>query len=86
MIVSELIELLKQVPSNAVVVLSRDEEGNGFLPLRVVEDGMRYDFDSCEVGYAVITPSMKLKGYTDEDALEIHDGVNCVEECVILWP
>jgi hypothetical protein len=77
--VAELIEILKEEDPMALVVLSRDPEGNGFNECRGFSTDC-YDPDGRELGLAELTPELKAKGYTDEDVLE--DGV----PCVTLWP
>lgn len=78
-LVSELIEALEGFNPDAVVVLSRDEEGNGYDTLYSLEE-MMYDPRHRQIGYAKITPEMRKMGYTEEDTLP--DGV----PAVVLWP
>lgn len=82
MTVGELIELLSKVPTNAIVVLSRDEEGNAFNPLWKTEAGLRFSHETGEIGYIDITPSMRSVGFSEEDMMGPDEG----DECVVLWP
>lgn len=75
-------KLLKEQDPNALVVLSRDEEGNGFSELGDVATNMNFAKDGYDgnVGYRELTPKLKKLGYTEEDLLE--DG----KPCIVLWP
>ncbi len=69
--VSELIEMLEAFDSDALVVQSKDSEGNGFSPVTEVEDGH-------------YTPFNKWSGevHHPDDAPDYPDA----EACVCLWP
>lgn len=43
MTVRELMDTLATMRSDALVVMSRDSEGNGYAPLRVVDEAMYLD-------------------------------------------
>ena len=79
MTVKDLIAKLETMGPERVVVLSRDEEGNGYELCRVVETGM---FGDGEVGLeaADLTPALRAKGYGEEDVK------NVGQPCVCLWP
>jgi len=74
----ELIEILNTFPGDPVIVLSRDEEGNGYLPLWTVDDYI-YNERTGEIGFDNLTPQLKKQGYTQEDLIE---GV----PALVLWP
>ena len=76
--VKELIELLQGFDPDALMIMQRDPEGNGYAPLSGAEDGT-WDADAGEYGYAELTPELESKGYYEDDMI---DG----EPAVVLWP
>ena len=79
MIVSELIEYLKVIDQDRVVVLSVDAEGNNY---RLLEKGA-IDGHNCaflqarsQVGLERLTESLEGRGYSDENVLS--NGVPAV--------
>ncbi len=79
--VKELIEILNECNPESLVVLSRDEEGNGYEEARAVNsDEYNYDPEQQEIGLKKLTPELKKLGYSEEDLME--EGV----EAVIIWP
>lgn len=77
MTVIQLIKRLQKEDPKALVVLSRDPEGNGFEELVYVDGD--YMFADGEIGYSKITPALKKQGFTEDDIL---DG----KRAVVLWP
>jgi hypothetical protein len=75
--IKELIERLQKENQDDIVVISRDEEGNGFGLLHDIDLAKYKDGGTCP---REITPKMREIGFTDED---IFDGG---ENCVVLWP
>lgn len=77
MTVKQLINDLSKCDPNSIVILSQDEEGNGFSPLADVDNLKNY----CEgeIGLRELTPKLKNMGYTKEDLLK-------GEKAVVLWP
>lgn len=70
--VSELIECLENLDQDRIVVLSIDEEGNGYRLLE--KDGIggqntAFDKENQEVGLERLTNALKEKGYCEEDVL-----------------
>jgi len=81
--VSELIEELKQLPQDHIVVLSRDAEGNGYSALDsngVCYGNMKYHEGDSEIGLAKLDQESIDAGYDEEDVLE--GG----EPCIVLYP
>ena len=79
--VKELIEILSKCNPDADVVLSRDEEGNGYSSLSGVS--LEYNWDgeyNAEIGLKELTPELIKAGYEEEDTMP--DGL----DCVVLWP
>lgn len=74
-----LIELLKQVSPDTIIVLSKDEEGNSYRQPYAVSTDYNYDAESREVGLRQLTKEDLKKGYTDEDVMT--NG----KPCVCLW-
>jgi hypothetical protein len=77
MTVKELIEVLTRLNQDAIVVLSKDSEGNYCSPLSDVETA-NYAADSPtsgEIGLIELTPDAIEHGYTEEDVI---DGVPAV--------
>lgn len=73
--VKELIEKLKAVDPDMLVVMSSDAEGNGFHPLEDAETG---GYADGEVGLLELTEELKAKGYSEEDVRG--------EPAMVLWP
>jgi hypothetical protein len=80
MTVRELIEQLKDVAPDHLVVLSRDEEGNGYGELDDVETGMRFDPEWGQTGYEELTDELRENGYSEDDVMK--GGL----PCVVLFP
>lgn len=80
MTVGELCEALHGMDSDMLVVLARDEEGNGYHPLEAVDaTGSAWDEDSGEIGLRALNPTLEATGYSADDVV---DG----PPCVVLWP
>lgn len=79
--VGQLIDQLQELDPSLLVVMSCDEEGNGFGEVREVQSDNRIfnDEDDGSVGYAALTPELEESGYTEDD---IYEGA----PCVVLWP
>lgn len=75
--VKELIEELKTCDPESIVVLSIDEEGNGYNLLYQVDDS--HNYSDGEIGLREITKVDEKQGYSEEDILE-------GEKAVVLWP
>ncbi len=78
MTVGELIKELENFDSDRLVVLSKDQEGNGFSHYLSFSE-YAYDRDEWEIGLECLTPELEEQGYSDEDVI---DG----EPCVVIWP
>lgn len=78
--VKQLIERLSALDGNALVVLARDEEGNGFAKLSDIGSNMKFDAQSDEAQLASLTDDLRKAGYTGEDVME--GGV----DAIVLWP
>ena len=72
MTVAELIEKLKAFPQDSQVLLSRDEEGNGFGALADIDSSCRCEPDGH--GFSLIHPD-------DNDEDDPRGDL-----CVVLWP
>ena len=66
MIVAELIALLRTLPQDALVVKSKDEEGNGFDTVDNAEIGA-YNASERHFGYAELTAELRAEGYSEGD-------------------
>ena len=81
--VKELIKLLEEQNQEAIVIMSKDGEGNGYSPFADFGNTDTYKADSTwsgEVGFSKLTPELKKRGYTTEDVME--DGV----PALVLYP
>ena len=81
MTVGELIKDLQAFDEDRIVILAKDEEGNGFSPLADL-DPSSYKADntySGEVGLEELTPELIAAGYSEEDVLE-------GQKALVLWP
>lgn len=74
MTVAELIEKLKEMPQDSLVLVSSDGEGNDIMELVDVENACRCEQDDDSRGYDLIHP--------DDNDEDDPRG----EECVVLWP
>lgn len=77
--VKQLIQKLSALNDDVTVVLSRDEEGNGYGELRDLSFQIYADG---EIYASVLTPALRLQGYTEEDVYHGDDGIHVV----VLWP
>lgn len=88
--IKELIELLQQIEDqDALVVMSRDSEGNSFSPLAEPDynENWRYFPDSTwsgEMQMTKLTDEWIEQGFTDEDVVEDTKGRSV--SAVVLWP
>jgi hypothetical protein len=85
--VKELIDILKKEDQNAIVVLSIDEEGNGFETVVTVEGDNKYcTKGNCrgEIRLKELTEELENAGYGEEDCAPKNDK-NWVD-AVVLWP
>ncbi len=78
----ELIDRLKKIDPEKIVVMSKDSEGNCYSPLVDTEEReyMAESTFSGYVGFKDLTPAMELEGYGDEDIIK--DG----ESAVVFYP
>ncbi len=70
MTVKELIEELKDMDPERLVVLQKDSEGNGFSPLSGADDNARYVAETTwhgEIKYERLSAEQRIQGYTDSD-------------------
>jgi hypothetical protein len=80
----ELMELLKDVPADTIVIMSADGEGNGYSPLADADIDSAYDAEttwSGDVHLRELTDELRAQGYSEEDVA----GPGAVP-CVVLWP
>ena len=83
--IKELIAKLEKYNPEAIVIVQKDSEGNGYSPLYEVDDG-HYQADSTWSGKPVLvelTPELRSKGYSEAD-LARGDGE--VAKAVFLIP
>jgi len=76
--VNELITELQELDGDLLVVVSQDEEGNGFNEL--VDIGVNNRYKDRQVGLDHLTPELEKQRFCEEDVME--DGV----PCIVLWP
>lgn len=77
--VKELIARLSELDPDAVVIMQRDREGNGYAPCEGAEGNGAWDDEEQEYGYAALTPALEEKGFGQEDIIA---GV----PAVVIWP
>jgi len=75
--VKDLIAQLQEANPEAIVIVSRDAEGNDFSPLAEVCYG-NDNYDDGDVGLDHLTPELEKQGCTEDDLIE-------GEEAVVLW-
>lgn len=83
MTVQDLINKLLQIEDKSrIVIMQKDGEGNGYSPLRGIDDNATYQADntwSGEVGIQTLTDELRQHGFTEEDQ---RGGV----PCLVLYP
>ena len=80
MTVEEALDRLsKVVDKKRILVLAKDEEGNGYRQLSDIISDYRYDIDECEIGLEALNDKLKMQGYTERDVMT--NGV----PAVVLW-
>ena len=77
MTVRELIEILSSMDPDRIIVLSDDDEGNGYRPAHCISDNCAYK--DHEIGMESLSEKDRRAGYTEEDIMS--DG----HPCVVLW-
>lgn len=77
--IKELIQELSTLDPELLVVMSIDEEGNGFKTLREIATGDVFDEEEKEIHIKQLTPQLIKWGYSEEDVGEGTD-------CIVLWP
>lgn len=79
----DLIEILQasDLPDGAMIVLSRDSEGNGFQELRDVEESIWSPRDG-ETHIRKLTPELVKLGFDVDDIYAGDDA----QDCFTLWP
>lgn len=77
--IGELLEKIQGLDPSTLVVLARDEEGNGFMECEDV--GLDYAFCEGEAKPRTITEELRKVGWRDEDA-----AGSDFTPCVVLWP
>jgi len=77
--VGEMMEILEEANPNDILVLAKDPDGNGFLPLKGVQKQLFFfvhGFNSTSIGY-----SNKMRT-DDHDIVEANNAT----PCLVLWP
>ena len=83
--VKDLIAALATMDPDALVVLQKDSEGNGYSPLTGVDDNCIYVPLSTwhgEIYLRKLTPFLKEEGFGEEDVYDGSDG----RPAVVLYP
>jgi hypothetical protein len=80
--VKKLIAFLKNYNPDLEVILSRDEEGNGFNLLQNLEDNIVYDKEEHAIYLSELTDKLKAQGYSEDDLYTGKHGV----PAIVLWP
>lgn len=75
--IKQLIEILKELDGDRLVILSRDAEGNSYSPMS--DDVWQNSYKDREIGLEVLTAEKKKQGYSEEDLLE-------GEKAVVFYP
>lgn len=80
MIIKELIEQLKELDPNLLVVVSSNGEWDDFGRPNNIYSNRKY-IDRHTVLLAELTPELIEQGYTEEDITDEGEG----ERCIVLW-
>jgi hypothetical protein len=81
--VRELIEILEDISPDAIVILQKDSEGNGFSPCVGAEQAW-YEADSTWSGQVIDADYLAIE--EDAEVDEIQDRLHATPICVVLWP
>ena len=69
--VGQLIEELKKINPEKVVVLSGDSEGNDYREMSEIEwENIVFNEEESEVGFEYLSEELKDEGYDEEDIIE----------------
>lgn len=79
MTVKELMATLSTLDQDAVVIMQKDPEGNGYSPCSGIGGNGAWNKSDHEYGYATLTANLEKSGFTKED---IVNGV----PAVVMWP
>lgn len=74
MTIAELIEMLKELDQNALVIMSKDGEGNGYSPM----------VDEFSTG--TYEPETTWSGDFYSDAEDGEEQDEAGQRCIVLWP
>jgi len=77
--VKDLIEELKKVEQDRIVIMSSDPEGNNYSPIYCISKAA-YNKEYREIGMEELTEEDREQGYTEEDVME--DG----KKAVVFYP
>ena len=86
MTVRELIEELRKMDLDRVVIIQKDVEGNGYSPLEDVDDEDVYIPETTWYGerrLAKLTPELEKQGFGEEDVVEEGEGQPAVFLCPV---
>lgn len=67
MTVKQLKKELATIPEDYLVILSADEEGNGYMPLRELNVA---NYKNGEIGLSELTEELRNSGLSEEDVLD----------------
>lgn len=80
MTVQELIDILQAIANkNAIVILSKDAEGNNCSPLQVVDDSEETYYEAETTWSGELYDVEDVEGWSEEDTKNM-------EPCIVLWP
>lgn len=77
--VKDLMVQLAKLDPDAVVIMQRDPEGNGYAPCSGAEGNGAWDDNEDEYGYASLTDKLRKDGFSDDDIVLGHPAV-------VIWP
>ncbi|KKN89674.1 hypothetical protein LCGC14_0235200 [marine sediment metagenome] len=86
MTVRELIEELRKIDGDKVVIIQKDREGNGYSPLSDVDGEDVYVPETTWYGkrfLAKLTPELEEQGYGEGDVVEEGEGQPAVFLCPV---
>lgn len=84
MTVSELIEALKKLDPNSIVIIQKDAEGDGYSPLETVDGNCIYIADTTWSGEVYSLDD--VDGLEEEEQEELEKDRVLHPQCVVLVP
>ncbi len=70
MTVKKLKEIIKNMDDDVIIIMSRDEDGNGYAPLSEVDTEFLWSEEDRDIGFGKLTDDLIKEGYGEEDIIK----------------